>query len=88
MKKLIGALKKYNRISVVDQQDLEKDYGITWDEMNSYINEIETKGTMISDKEVSGFEETIWQYRYENYLIQEEVVYGIGAFSIIKLIEE
>jgi predicted transcriptional regulator len=85
MKKLIEKLLQYEKISVIDQMDIEKEYGITWDEINDYLNEIETNGLLISDKEVDGFEETIWEYEFENKIIRDTTVYGIGSFTIIEL---
>jgi predicted transcriptional regulator len=83
--KLIDALKKHGQIAVIDQTDLEKEYGVTWEEINEWLSTIESTH-FITDEEVDGFEETTWHYKFGDYTIKDTTIYGIGAITTLELI--
>jgi hypothetical protein len=88
-KHMIDIIKEKKKVGLVDQTDLEKEYGFSWDEANEFCKDFENMEFMVSDgPDEYGFEEVVYHIPFENGYFKLTTVYGIGSFSDIEWIEE
>jgi hypothetical protein len=87
MKRVIDALREYGELGIIDQTDLEKRYGITWEDVNEFLPQYETHDNLISDRATEeGFEEVIWEFDCEGTRVRDTTIYGIGSFTNLEVI--
>jgi hypothetical protein len=88
--KIIDALRSFKTINIIDQCDISKEYSITWDDVNEFCSAFENEAILVSDEaDEDGFETAVWEKKYDNNeVIQLTTVYGIGSFSMLKLVSE
>jgi hypothetical protein len=87
MNNVLEYLKTHDKVFVEDQLDTEKEYGLTWKELEDFEDYIYCQNNLISDScDEHGFETCIFEGKYEDYTIKLEIVYGIGSFSIMSII--
>jgi len=83
---ILEALKKYKRIVIVDQMDLQKEYQISWGDVESFLFKIEKSENFVSDMVVKGFEEVTWEAEIDGLKIRDTTTYGIGSITELEII--
>lgn len=87
MNNILTALKKYKQLNIIDQLNPKEEYGFDWEELNSFLKVVELPCNLVKDEpDEDGFEDVIWETELEGMKIQAETVYGIGSFSILRLV--
>lgn len=82
MEKVLKIIKERGEIRVEDQQDLEADYGFTWDEFNDFDEKFGNDSAIVSDSEVApGIEEVVAEAIYGGVKIRSTTLYGQGSIS-------
>jgi len=83
----LEAILKYKRIVIVDQQDIEKEYGITWEDLGPFEALFYKSEYMISDSaDEDGFETVVFEAEIEGHKIRCTIVYGIGSIIEFELL--